>query len=249
MTVFTEMSRIKTAIADAYTACQEMGATMPAVLNSDNLEQCIASISGGGGSATVLHLYDRVDGKATVAGFWTDSNGQRYAVCVADAAYRSGSAMAWGVYGSDTLLPNYTSSSAALAAGESGTYNTDTILNNYTATDYPPFNFARNACTVTVDNQAFESCLPNLVELKMLYDDRTTLDTYDPTLSSYSARSLSTFTFGALLGAWSSSESTKDYAWDMTKNNTFEDRRKDHTDEMGVCPVIEIPVDENGEVQ
>lgn len=48
MTIASEITRIKTAVADAYTACQEMGATMPAVLNSDNLEQCIASISGGG---------------------------------------------------------------------------------------------------------------------------------------------------------------------------------------------------------
>ena len=39
---------------------------------------------------TILHQYDRVDGKATVAGFWTDGNGQRYAVCVVDAQYRSG---------------------------------------------------------------------------------------------------------------------------------------------------------------
>lgn len=47
MTIASEITRIKTAIADAYAACQDMGATMPAVLNSDNLEQCIASISGG----------------------------------------------------------------------------------------------------------------------------------------------------------------------------------------------------------
>lgn len=47
MTIASEITRIKTAIADAYIACQDMGATMPAVLNSDNLEQCIASISGG----------------------------------------------------------------------------------------------------------------------------------------------------------------------------------------------------------
>lgn len=47
MTIASEIIRIKTAVANAYTACQEMGATMPAVLNSDNLEQCIASISGG----------------------------------------------------------------------------------------------------------------------------------------------------------------------------------------------------------
>lgn len=200
---------------------------------------------------TTLHQYDRVNGKATVAGFWTDGNGQRYAVCVVDAAYRSGSVMAWGAYGTDTMLPSYTSSSAALAAGESGTYNTDIILNNYTSTDYPAFNFAKNACTVTLDNQNFESCLPNLVELKMLYDDRTTLDTYDPTLSSYSSRSLTEFSFGgweSTKGAWSSNEYSNYWSWLIYSNGNLGSDNKHNSSFFGVCPIIEIPVDENGTV-
>lgn len=56
MSITSEITRIKTAIADVYTACQEMGATMPAVLNSDNLEQCIASISGG--QPVLQHRYN-----------------------------------------------------------------------------------------------------------------------------------------------------------------------------------------------
>ena len=56
MTIASEITRIKTAIADAYTACQDMGATMPAVLNSNNLEQCIASISGG--QPVLQHWYN-----------------------------------------------------------------------------------------------------------------------------------------------------------------------------------------------
>ena len=199
-------------------------------------------------AATTLHQYDRVDDKATVAGFWTDGGGQRYAVCVVDAQYRSGEGMSWGVYGIDTPLSNYTSESAALSGGESGTYNTNVILNTYTVTDYPAFNFAHNACTVTVDNQNFVSCLPNLKELQMLYNDRVTLDTYDTTLSDYTARSLSSFSFGAAgAGAWSSAENGQYYAWDMKNNNTFEDRVKSQNN-MGVCPIIEIPVDENGTV-
>lgn len=47
MTIASEITRIKTAIADAYTACQGMGATMPAVMDSDHLDACIQSISGG----------------------------------------------------------------------------------------------------------------------------------------------------------------------------------------------------------
>ena len=249
-TIAEQIVRIQTAIANAYTACQDMGATMPAILNSDNLEQCIASITGGGSSATVLHLYDRVDGKATVAGFWTDGNGQRYAVCVVDAAYRSGSGMGWG-QNIDTPLPNYSSSSSALAAGESGTWNTDTILDNYTATDYPAFNFARSACTVTVDNQTFESCLPNLKELDILYQDKATLDTYDSTLSNYSTRSLSMFKCGGTNGLWSSTEvsSSQCYVYNASGSVGFPSKDFWNKNLYGVCPVFEIPVDENGEVQ
>ena len=47
MTIASEITRIKTAIANAYTACQEMGATMPLVQDSDHLEACIDSISVG----------------------------------------------------------------------------------------------------------------------------------------------------------------------------------------------------------
>ena len=245
MTIASEITRIKTAIADVYTACQDMGATMPAVLNSDNLEQCIASISGGGSPATVLHLYDRVDGKATVAGFWTDGNGQRYAV---DAAYRSGSGMGWGK-SIDTPLPNCSAYDTALAAGESGTWNTDTILDNYTPTNYPAFNFARNACTVSVDNQTFVSCLPNLKELDTLYKDKNTLDTYDPTLSSYSSRSLSGFKCGGTDGLWSSTEFSTYAPWAMGYRGNYTNATpKDNDSFFGIIPIIEIPVDENGTV-
>lgn len=249
MTIASEITRIKTAIADAYTACQEMGATMPAVLNSDNLEQCIASISGGGGSATVLHQYDRVDGKATVAGFWTDGNGQRYAVCVADAAYRSGH-QTWSNVTVDTPLPNYNSSTAALAAGESGTWNTDTILNNYTPSDYPAFNIARNACTVSMGNKTFESCLPNAAELQMIYNDKATLDTYDTTLTEYPNNSLATWNIGGNSSSycWSSNEYLSSLTWLLYSSGSwYYGEKNDYYN--GVIPIIEIPVDENGEVQ
>lgn len=197
-------------------------------------------------SETILHQYDRVDGKATVAGFWTDGNGQRYAVCVVDAQYRSGG-QEWGPTRTETPLPNYTSESAALAAGESGTYNTDIILNNYTATNYPAFNIARNACTVTVDDKIFVSCLPNLKELDMLYQDRNSLDTYDPTLSSYSSRSLSTWNIGgnSQYVCWSSTEPNLDQGWSLESGSL---KMYTRYYSFGVIPVIEIPVDENGRV-
>lgn len=203
-------------------------------------------------SGTTLHQYDRVDGKATVAGFWTDGNGQRYAVCVADAAYRSGGIL-WSNSTGDTLLPNYTSSSAVLAAGESGTWNTDIILNNYTATDFPAFNIARNALTITVDNETFESCLLNTAELQMIWNDRATLDSYDTTLSEYPSNSLTTWNIGGNSGlkCWSSNEYDNYFAWNLKSSGLSDYATKNDRDinfNYGIIPVIEIPVDENGTV-
>jgi hypothetical protein len=198
-------------------------------------------------AATTLHQYDRVDDKATVAGFWTDGNGQRYAVCVVDAAYRRNSQL-WSS-GGDTPLPNYSSSSEALAAGESGTYNTDTILNNYEARLYPAFNLARNACTVTVDIQTFTSCLPNASELQMIWNDRDILDACDPTLSSYPYNSLSTWNFrdSSNSACWSSNEYSAGNAWSLGSSGLLVDNIK-RSYRCGILPIIEIPVDENGTV-
>ena len=248
MTIASEITRIKTAIADAYTACQDMGATMPAVLNSDNLEQCIASI-GGGGSATVLHLYDRVDNKATVAGFWTGGGGQRYAVCVVDAAYRV-SRQLWSNQAVDTELPNYTSESAALAAGESATYNTNVILNTYIPSNYPAFNAARNACTVMINDKTLKSCLPNAAELQMIWNDKATLDTYDTTLTEYPDNSLTRWTIGGnsnFYNCWSSTENSASGGWYLSSSGSW--GLGSSSSQCGVIPIIEIKVDENGEVQ
>ena len=247
MTISSEIVRIKTAIADAYIASQDMGATMPAVLNSDNLEQCIASISGGGGSATVLHKYDRVDGKATVAGFWTDGNGQKYAVCVADAAYRS--AEYWSNIDDDTLLPNYSTQEEALAAGESATFNMDVIRGNYGLYNYPAFKSVYSK-TITLDGVTYNGVLPNAAELQMIWNDRATLDTYDATLTDYPNNSLTTWNIGgnSYSQCWTSTESINRMAWVLESSGTLNDVVKSNI-KVGVIPVIEIPVNENGGVQ
>lgn len=50
MTIASEVTRIKTNIAQAYTALEEKGATIPEVKNSDNLSGAIESIATGDGS-------------------------------------------------------------------------------------------------------------------------------------------------------------------------------------------------------
>ena len=67
MSIVTEIERIKTNIANAYTACEGKGAMLPEILNSENLARCIASLRGsekipyityignsGGGAITAL---------------------------------------------------------------------------------------------------------------------------------------------------------------------------------------------------
>ena len=56
MSVADQINRIKTNIANTYTAAQAKGATMPQTQNSDNLASCVQSITTGGGSSTQFGL-------------------------------------------------------------------------------------------------------------------------------------------------------------------------------------------------
>ena len=56
MSVADQINRIKTSIANTYTAAQAKGATMPQTQNSDNLAACVQSITTGGGGGTQFGL-------------------------------------------------------------------------------------------------------------------------------------------------------------------------------------------------
>ena len=56
MSVADQINRIKTNIANTYTAAQAKGATMPQAQNSDNLAACVQSITTGGGGGTQFGL-------------------------------------------------------------------------------------------------------------------------------------------------------------------------------------------------
>lgn len=202
----------------------------------------------GGSAGTTLHQYDRVDGKATVAGFWTDGNGQRYAVCVVDAAYRSGH-LYWAGGSDNTTLPNYSSESAVLAAGESATFNMDTIRNNYSLVTYPPFNSAYSN-TIELDGVTYNGLLPNAAELQMIYNDKATLDTYDTTLTDYPNNSLSLWNIdnNSNSRCWTSNEHGTYTAWLLNLSGSWEYLGKGSLSGAGVIPIFEIPVDENGTV-
>lgn len=53
MSIASQITRINNNIANAYSACNAKGATMPPAQNSANLANCISSISGGGGGGSV----------------------------------------------------------------------------------------------------------------------------------------------------------------------------------------------------
>ena len=57
MSISSEITRITTAVANAYTEAEGKGAEMPASLTVANLAQTIASISGGG-KAEIIELYN-----------------------------------------------------------------------------------------------------------------------------------------------------------------------------------------------
>jgi hypothetical protein len=195
--------------------------------------------TSGGGSDIPTTLGSRIDNKATVVGVLQDHEGNDYVLAVVDAAYRTELPISWGQPRVDTPLQNNADSTAALADHHTGKYNTDLILSTYI--DYPAFNFARNACTVTIGSNTYYSVLPNLNELQMLYDNKDVLDQYDPTVSSYSDRTINDFQFGAN-GAWSSTEGNYNYAWRILKNNNIDCYAKNNSIDYGVCPVICIPL-------
>ena len=200
------------------------------------------AISQGGGSSIPTTLGSRIDNKATVVGVLQDHEGNDYVLAVVDAAYRGSSAMTWGQYGVVTPLQDNNNKSEALADHHTGKYNTDLILSTYTPTDYPAFNFARNACTVTIGSNTYYSDLPNFIELQLLYNNKDVLDQYDPTASTYNDRTMSGFKCGASKGLWSSTEGDYRYAWRIRNDGNVNSDSKNDTINYGICPVICIPL-------
>ena len=193
-----------------------------------------------------LNLWDRVDGKGTVTGFFTDGNGTKYAVVVADAAYRTGG-LNWSSSLVDTPLPNYSSESAALAATESATFNMDTIRSNYSLSNFPAFNSAYSN-TITFGGVTYNGLLPNAAELQMIFTNRENLDALDTTLVDYPSNSLMTWNIGGNSSShcWSSTEYDFFTAWNLSSSDDwYYDSKNDTWNyHYGVVPIFEIPVED-----
>ena len=186
-----------------------------------------------------LSLWDRVDNKATVVGFFTDGNGTTYAVCVADAQYRT-SSLQWSTINEETLLPNYGSKESAYAATESATYNVDTINMNYGLLNYPAFEACHNQ-TLTYNGTTYYGALPNCAELQMIKDVSNNLDSLDPTVSSYPSMNLTNWRFDGNNCAWASTEVNRNYAWRLDYGDGCYAHPKDQSYFCAI-PIFEIPV-------
>lgn len=66
MTIASEIQRIKTNIENAYTSCENKGATIPEIQNSANLATCINSIVNEGAGLLESIIADVVDGNNPV---------------------------------------------------------------------------------------------------------------------------------------------------------------------------------------
>lgn len=207
---------------------------------------------------------DRIGGIATFFGYFDSVNPgtgdtQKYACFVLDAQYRDAKSLSSGDVSS--YLPTYTGDSAALASKESSTYNNDAIFFNVdpNSSFAQAFYYARNpggqSLIINVDGVNYQPLLPNVNELNQIYTYRTQLDAIDPTLSSYSSKGLTAWTFDSTQvpnGAWSStyygtftSGGYTYYCWWAVKyTGTVEmaSSGSDGTQTLGVVPVFEIPV-------
>jgi len=187
-----------------------------------------------------LEIWERVDNKATVVGFFVDGTGTKYAICVLDAQYRAGN-LRWGPAYAENILPKYNSNEAALNAKDSATWNMDQIINNYILSNYPSFQYCHQQ-TLVYNNITYYGLLPNFYELSLIYNNKAKLDNIDITISEYSSKSLSNWNLGGSTTPstiWSSTAYSNEI-WTINKNGG--DFTLNTANSTGVVPIFEIPV-------
>ena len=288
MSIANEITKAQNNLKDCYDVCKSVdGVVLPEDKNFDNLPALIEqalnpfnkpsdwsdirtdcpanSIALYAGHTPIQSwaLGDRLDNKATFVGYFDsvnpdDNTTQRYAYFVVDAQYRSSSAVkdnTGGVLSADSPIPVYSTYTDITAATESATYNCTKLT---PSTNFPPIDFAK-AVSVNYNGNTYYGVIPNAAEILEIYNNRETLDTYDPTITDYSSLSLT---------EWASSEKSR--IWTSTAGNastgnglTFWAKKKTGTGSNAwylpsqinnpnfsamACPIIEIPVD-NSSIQ
>lgn len=181
-----------------------------------------------------LHLYDRVDNKATVAGFFTDGNGQKYAVCVVDAQYRY---YGTGGFFTSRSVPQYDTEEDVTNATESATYLSSLMVQD--GWSY--------GGSLEYEGVTYNYLRPNVPELKMILNDAENLDSYDPDSSRNSLTDL--VSEGLVFTCSGSSKQMwyyyKQYEpWGWGSNEVWKNAAAGNTSYNTRVWIVEIPVSE-----
>ena len=247
MTIQTEITRIQTNIANAYTACDNKGATLPQTQNSANLGDCVSSILSGGGTpseTTDVPLTRVSDDNGNEIGTWymnfEDANDNVFKVILLDAQYRSNSTQWCSSNNKVTNLPLYSNlaTSNVYEAKETATANTQLILDYCTASSY-----TSTACThcrsksFTIGGTTYYGQLPNLIELDYLAKHYSEFDLLDASASTSTSTN-----FSLARSMWSSSQYDSRDSWYLYSNGGCAHYNSDgKTSNNFACPVLEIP--------
>ena len=144
----------------------------------------------------VYALGDRIGGVATFFTYYTDGEGNKYAVFVVDARYRVNSVQ-WGT--SSESSPGIFLSKSAPTTEASCPLSATTIAQHIfttfypegsTANPYPVFKAAQDSVQIPELGTAGVGRVPNAYELQRIFDMRNSLDQYDPTVADYPLNSL-----------------------------------------------------------
>lgn len=195
-----------------------------------------------------LHLWDVIGEttlKAVVYTFFTDNNNNRYAVCCTCGGigrYR------WGDNGSvGSPYPQYSSGADAYKAKVSATWFMDEIKKHRTISS-DAFGYC-NGKSLIVEGITYKGLLPNMYELKEIWNNRSTIASFRSNESE--KWSIENWIFGGTdyRHAWSAAEESSYYAWCISQYGGYSNGSgPKYNFPMGVIPIFEIPVDENGRV-
>jgi hypothetical protein len=244
MTIASEITRIQTNIANAYTAASGKGATLPANQNSDNLATCIGSISGGSGGSGKYELLERIKDDSnneigTVSGFFTDGNNVEYAVVCLDARYRSSSGIAWGSTGNIPNLPLY-DSWALYSTKETATFNTQKIIDAGLSST-PAATHCRSLSFV-IDGTTYYGQLMNVPELIDIMKNYVEINNADTSGSEYAEKFLNATRLSDYR-TWTSNINSSSLAWHEYYTGSINTKTKTGTGSSGgwAVPILELP--------
>lgn len=196
----------------------------------------------------VYYVGDRIGGIASFVCYYTDSNGNKYAVFVADAKYRA--IKAWSLLTTDSGLHSYDSSSYGNSfktqegCPESATYNNNYIINTYypsgeTSNNFPAFKYCADISITSFGVNGIGR-LPNPYEAIMMRINGNILDSVDPTVSDYSSFSFNYINAGSYSYIWTCYQYNNSSAWRCDNKTSYGYPSK--PDGNYVIPVFEIPV-------